>query len=212
LARALSFAQGACIAVPYATAYRALFQRAHAQTGETVLIHGASGGVGLAAVQLAKRAGLRVYGTAGSEEGSALVLKHGALAVYDHRDKEHYAQLRAQVSGEGFDVILEMLANENLGDDLPLLARGGRVVVIGSRGGVMIQPRDLMVREAAILGVAILKAPAHEYAEIHAQLAVGFEDGSLVPVVGREFELIQAPEAHHWITNKPAGGQLVLRA
>src|SRR5499426_330473 len=79
-----TFAQGAAMNVPYATAYQALFNRAHGQAGETVLVHGASGGVGIAAVQLARARGLTVIGTAGTERGRKLVLSEGAHHVLDH--------------------------------------------------------------------------------------------------------------------------------
>ena len=84
----VSFAQGAAIGVPYATAYRALFQRATARPGETVLVHGATGGVGIAAVQLAHAHGLRVIGSGGTERGLAAVREHGADVVVNHRDAE----------------------------------------------------------------------------------------------------------------------------
>ena len=105
--------------VPYATAYRALFQRAHARGGETVLVHGASGGVGIAAVQLARAAGLRVVGTAGSDRGKQLVAAEGAHEVLDHKAPGHFDEALALTGGRGYDVILEMLANVNLGARSP---------------------------------------------------------------------------------------------
>src|SRR5579859_8020831 len=147
------FSQGAAINVPYATAYRALFIRARAQRGETVLVHGASGGVGIAAVQLAHAHGLTIIGTAGTERGLALVREQGADHVLNHTQLDYLEQLMSLTSGRGVDVILEMAAHINLGKDLPLLAKGGRVVVIGSRGPVQITPRDAMSRDAVILGM-----------------------------------------------------------
>src|SRR5215467_7680864 len=114
----VSCAQGAAIGTPYATAYRGLLQRAAAEPGESVLVHGASGGVGTAAVQLARAHGLRVFGTAGSEEGLKLVREQGAHDVFDHRAPNHFEQIMKATEGHGVDVILEMLANENLGNDL----------------------------------------------------------------------------------------------
>src|SRR4051794_28285692 len=129
----VSFGQGASLGVPAATAHRALFGRAHGRRGETVLVHGASGAVGIAAVQLAKSAGMRVIGTAGTDEGRALVREHGADAVFDHRDPARLSAIKTVADGKGPDIILEMLANVNLDADLGLLAPGGRVIVIGSR-------------------------------------------------------------------------------
>src|SRR5580658_4932762 len=106
----VSFAQGAAVHVPYATAYRALFQRAHALAGETLLVHGASGGVGIAAVQLARAAGLRIIGTVGSERGLQLILAEGAHVAIDHKKESHFDDAMAATGGRGFNVILEMLA------------------------------------------------------------------------------------------------------
>jgi NADPH2:quinone reductase len=195
----LSFAQGAAINVPYATAYRALFQRASARAGETVLVHGASGGVGIAAVQLAVAAGLRVIGTAGSERGLQLVREQGAHEVRDHRQPGY-------LDGISTDVILEMLANVNLGNDLPVLARGGRVVIIGSRGNVEITPRDLMRNDSAVLGMMLANATAEELSAIHVALA----DSAIRPVVGCEFPLAEAAKAHEIVMAPGACGKIVL--
>src|SRR5881628_1818399 len=118
----VSFAQGAAMGTPYATAYRGLFQRAKAKPGETLLVHGASGGVGTAAVQLARARGLRVLGTAGTERGLQLVREQGAHHVFDHRAPDYLAQITEATSGRGVDAIIEMLANVNLAKDLTLLA------------------------------------------------------------------------------------------
>ena len=127
-----TFAQGAAIGVPYSTAYRALFQKARAIPGEAVFIHGASGGVGIAAVQLAVARGLRVIGTASSGRGQELVKQQGAQHVLDHHTPDYLAKLTDLTDGRGPDVILEMLANVNLARDLSVIAPHGRVVIIGN--------------------------------------------------------------------------------
>ncbi|CAG5128218.1 unnamed protein product, partial [Candidula unifasciata] len=124
----LTFAQGAAIGIPYYTAYKALYTLCQARPGETVLIHGASGGVGIAGVQIAVANGQRVLGTAGSEEGLELVKKLGADQVFNHREEGYTDKLLEATGGRGVDVILEMLANVNLDTDLDLLAFRGRVV------------------------------------------------------------------------------------
>ena len=151
----VSFAQGAAMGTPYATAYRGLFQRGEAKPGETVLVHGASGGVGTAAVQLARARGLRVFGTAGSDEGRKLAREQGAHGVFDHRAPDHLIQIMKATGGRGVDVIVELLANVNLGKDLTILAKGARVAIIGSRGRVEIDPRDAMQRDADLRGMAM---------------------------------------------------------
>jgi NADPH:quinone reductase len=206
----ISFAQGAAIHIPYATAYRALFQMAHGRPNDWVLVHGASGGVGIAAVQFARAAGMRVIGTAGTDRGRELVLREGAHHVIDHRAPDAVARVLELTGGRGGDVILEMLANVNLGNDLKMLAPRGRVVVIGSRGEVQVNPRDLMAREGAILAVLLWNVPAEEMAMIHAAIDAGLENGTLRPIVGKELPLAEAPRAHKEVLEPGAYGKIVL--
>ena len=206
----VSYAQGAAIGVPYATAWRALFQRARAVPGESILVHGASGGVGSAAVQIARTVGLRVFGTAGTAEGIALALREGAHAVFDHRSASYMEEAVAATGGRGFDVILEMLANVNLPQDLKALAMGGRVVVIGSRGTVEIDPRDTMARDASIVGMSLFNMPDADRAVVHAAVAAGLASGTLRPVIGRELPLSAATESHVAVMSPGARGKIVL--
>jgi len=207
----VSFAQGAAMGTPYATAYRGLLQRADAQPGETVLVHGASGGVGTAAVQLARARGLRVFGTAGSEDGIKLVREQGAHEVFDHHAPDHVEQIMKATGGHGVDVIVEMLANVNLGKDLTILAKGGRVVIIGSRGPTEINPRDTMQRDADVRGMILPNTPPAQMASIHAALVAGLENGTLCPMIGKEFPLAEAAQAHQAVMEPGALGKIVLR-
>jgi len=204
----VSFARGAALHVPYATAYRSLFQRARAHAGQTVLVHGASGAVGIAAVQFAVAAGLIVIGTGGTERGWQLVREQGAAHVLDHKAPDYLEQLMKLTEGRGVDVILEMLANVNLGKDLTVLAKGGCIVVIGCRGEVQINPRLLMRAEGSILGV--MAGTPEEYAQSHAAIGAGLRAGTLRPVVGRELPLAEASRAHHEIIESTAYGKIVL--
>jgi NADPH:quinone reductase len=210
-----SFAHGAAINVPYGTAYHALLQRARALPGESVLVHGASGGVGIAAVQLACAAGMTVIGTASTERGRHLVLEQGAQHVLDHSAPGYLEQVLGLTGGRGVDVILEMLANVNLGNDLNVLARGGRVVTIGNRGPgnqgtATINARALMSRDAAILGIALGNASEREAASMHAAFFAGLTNGSLQPVIGQELPLAAAAKAHHAVIESRAYGKIVL--
>ena len=206
----VSFAQGAALCVPYGTAYRSLFQRAHAVPGETVLIHGASGGVGIAGVQLARAHGMTVIGTAGSERGRTLVKEHGARHVLDHTAPDYLQKLMALTEGRGADVILEMLANVNLQKDLDVVARFGRIIVIGNRGAIEINARGTMTKDAAILGLALPNATPEEIASIHAALVAGLANGTLKPVVGQELALTDAARAHEAVLAPGAYGKIVL--
>jgi len=205
-----SFAEGAALGIPYSTAWRALFQRARAAPGETVLVHGASGGVGTAAVQLARAAGLTVIGTAGSERGAQLARDLGASHVLNHRQPDYLTEVLKLTENRGVDIILEMLANVNLGRDLSVLARNGRVIVIGSRGKVEIDARDAMMRDADIRGMILFNASASEKASIHAALRAGLECGTVKPVIARELPLAEAPRAHELIMEPGAAGKIIL--
>ena len=206
----VTFAQGAAMGTPYATAYRGLLQRGDAKPGETVLVHGASGGVGTAAVQLARAHGLRVFGTAGSDDGTKLAREQGAHEVFDHRAPDHFEHITKATGGHGVDVIVELLANVNLGKDLTIVAKGGRVVIIGSRGPVEINPRDTMQRDADVRGLVLPNTPPAELASIHAALVAGLENGTLRPVIGKELSLANAPEAHRAVMEPGALGKIVL--
>jgi len=206
----LSFEQGAAIHVPYATAHRALFHRAAARAGETVLVHGASGSVGLASVQLARAAGLRVLATGGSASGCALVARQGAHEVLDHHAPDLADRVRAATGGRGPEIILEMLASANLERDLDLLAPRGRVVVIGSRGRIEIDPLQTMLGELSILGVGLLNATPDELRAIHAALRDGLATGALEPVVREVLPLAEAARAHRLVLAPGAAGKIVL--
>ena len=206
----ISFEQGAAIWVPYTTAYRALFHRAQARAGETVLINGASGGVGIAAVQLARAAGLHVTGTSGTDRGRKLVAAEGAHEILDHSATGHFERALATTGGRGFDIILEMLANVNLGKDLAILALHGRVVSVGSRGSVEINPRDAMMRDAAILGMTVWNISPQDQVSIQAGIVAGLENQTLRPVVGQEIPLSEAPRAHIALMEPGAYGKIVL--
>ncbi len=179
----ISFEKGAGIWTPYATSYRALFQKAAAKIGETVLIHGASGGVGIAAVQWAKNACLKVVGTASSPDGMNLVMEQGADAVFDHTDKDHYSRVNEFTDGKGVDVIIEMLANENLERDFECLAMFGRITVVGNRGSVQFTPRLAMGKDATIYGMSLFNSPQSVRDEIHTAIFNGLSDGHLDPIV-----------------------------
>jgi NADPH2:quinone reductase len=205
-----SFAQGAAMGVPYATAHRALFHCAKSQPGETVLIHGASGGTGIAATQLARAAGLRVVGSAGSDRGRKLVKEQGAHDVIDHTAADHFEKALALTGGRGYDVIIEMLANVNLGRDLTILGHGGRVVTVGSRGPVEINPRDAMMKDGAIYGMSLWNISAADRYQIHSALVAGLENKSLVPIINQEIPLAEAARAHVAVMESGAFGKIVL--
>jgi len=206
----ISFEQGAALGIPYGTAAWALFHRGQARSGETLLIHGASGGVGVAAVQLALAAGLTVVGTGGGAEGAAFVKSLGAHHALDHRAAGYQDEILKLTGGKGADVIVEMLANVNLPADLSLAAPRGRIAVVGSRGPVTIDPRAAMMKDAAIHGMSLWNMTDAERSEVHADLGRGLADGSIKPVIGARFPFAEAAKAHEAVMSSGARGKIVL--
>ena len=210
LPKTISFEQGAGIFVPYATAYRGLIHKAEAKQGETVLVHGASGAVGIAAIQWAKNLGLKIIGTASSAEGKQLIKEQGADYVFDHSKEGYLDEINETCGKEGVNIILEMLANVNLQKDFDVLAKFGRIVIIGNRGSLEFNPRVTMGKDATIRGMALFNASKEEFEEIHARIYQGLSEGYLNPIVGKTFTLSQAPKAHHEVIASKAFGKIVL--
>jgi len=206
----ISFAQGAGVWVPYGTAYFALFHSALARAAETVLVHGASGGVGTAAVQIARAMGMTVFGTAGTDKGLDLVKREGAYQVFNHTKAGYAEEILKATGGRGVDVILEMLANVNLATDTKLLATNGRVIVIGNRGEITINPRELMLRRGIVRGFTLWATTEAEAADIYAAIGAGLENGTMRPIVGKELPLAEAQRAHKEILEPGAAGKIVL--
>lgn len=206
----ISFEQGAGVFVPYATSYRALFQKAKVTWEDLVLVHGASGAVGIAAVQWALNAHASVVGTASTEEGRNLIKEQGTDFALDHSSENYLERLR-EISGEkGVDIILEMLANVNLQTDLDVLGMFGRIVIIGNRGSLDFNPRAAMGKDAAIYGMSLFNAPDAEMDEIHNAIDDGLINQYLNPVIGKSFPLHEAAAAHHSIIEDKAFGKTIL--
>ena len=206
----VSFAEGAGVGVPYVTAWRALFDKARAMPGETVLIHGASGAVGVAATQMASAAGLRVFGTAGSERGRQLAREQGAHEVFDHSAAGYEKDILAKTGGRGVDVIVEMLANVNLVRDLDLIAKRGRIAIVGNRGALELNPRAIMGKDATVVGFTNWNALPAELVTAHAAIVAGMERSGYKPQVGKEMPLADAPRAHEDVLKPGAYGKIVL--
>ena len=206
----VSFAQAATLGVSYPTAHYSLFRRGGATAGETVFIHGASGSVGTSAIQLAKRAGLRVIGSAGSPAGLDLIRREGADFAVNHAQPDYLEDVKKATDGAGPQLILEMLANQNLAANMDIAAQYGRIVVIGNRGEITINPRVAMTKELDIRGIQLWNAGKDVIDAIMSDVLAGVSDGTLNPVVGRELPLDQAAAAHAAVLEAGNGGKLVL--
>ena len=210
LPEGVSFAEAAAFGVSYPTAHYALFERGGAIAGETVFIHGATGSVGTAAIQLAKRAGLTVIGSGGTTNGLDLIRAEGADHVVDHSKEGYLDEVTPFNGGNGPELILEMLANVNLAADMDLAAKFGRIVIIGNRGEITVNPRVAMMKELDIRGIALWNVTAEQVALMMADILNGVADGTVRPVIGRQMPLAEAAEAHVAVLEPGAHGKIVL--
>lgn len=208
----LSYEEGSAIGIPFFTAYRSLFLKGNAKPGECVLVHGASGSVGLAAVQLAKANGMTVIGTAGSSAGLELVKNQGADHVFNHRDSDYMEKIK-NMFPDGLDIILEMLANVNLNNDLQILRwKKGRVVVIGNRGTIDINPRLLMAKETSVTGVTLFTSDEDDFHLMYRHIYSLIKANCIKPVIGEVYPLKNASKAQHDIVNNSgATGRLTIK-
>jgi NADPH2:quinone reductase len=206
----VSFAAAAAFGVSYTTAHYALFERGGARAGETVFIHGASGSVGTSAIQLARRAGLKVIGSGGSAKGLALIAEEGAQLAVDHTRADYLDEVRDFTGGTGPDLILEMLANVNLAADMDLVAKYGRIIVIGNRGEITINPRVAMMKELDIRGIALWNATPAQVKPMMQDIMAGVAEGALRPIIGREMPLADAAAGHVAVLAPGAHGKIVL--
>ncbi|MEM6496522.1 MAG: NADPH:quinone reductase, partial [Pseudomonadota bacterium] len=206
----VSFAQAAAFGVSYTTAHYALFERGGAKPGETVFIHGASGSVGTSAIQLAKRAGLKVIGSGGTEKGLGLITSEGADLAVDHTADGYLDEVKQFTGGQGPQLVLEMLANVNLAADMDVVAKYGRIIVIGNRGEITVNPRVAMMKEIDVRGIALWNATREQMRPIIDDIMAGVADGALKPVIGREMPLSEAAASHVAVLEPGAYGKIVL--
>jgi len=211
----LSLSAAAAVPEAYLTAYSNLVRLAGLRAGDRVLIHGGSGGVGAAAIQLARLRGAQVWTTAGGPERCARCLDLGAHVAVDHRDASVDFATRLQDEG-GADVILDVMGAKLLDRNLRALAPGGRLVVIGLQGGrkAEIDLLRLLSARLSLLGSTLRGLDAGSKAE----LVAGFREevwpalasGSLVPVIDRVLPLPEAAAAHAALASGEVFGKVVL--
>ena len=206
----VSFAAAAAFGVSYTTAHYSLFERGGAHSGETVFIHGASGSVGTSAIQLAKRAGLKVIGSAGTAKGMELIVREGADQAVDHTKNGYLDEVKRFTSGKGPELILEMLANINLAADMDLVAKYGRIIVIGNRGEITINPRVAMMKELDIRGIALWNATPEQVKPMMQDILAGVAEGAIRPIIGREMPLAAAAAAHVAVLQPGSYGKIVV--
>ncbi len=209
----LSFAEGAAIPIPFYTAYRALHHKAGLKAGETALISAGGGGVGVAAIQLAKVAGARVITTVGSKEKAERTKELGADVALNYREQDFAAEVQKLTDGKGVEVIIENVAADNLAKDFVVLARDGRIVLIGTGTGKSPEATfsvfSALMKDANLYGMSLINASPviPEMAQILTGL---FAQGKLKAVVSQSYPLSEAPQAMGDLLASKVFGKLVL--
>lgn len=224
----IDFRTGAAVPVNFATAWHCLFHTGPLFPGDRVLIHAAAGGVGLAAVQMAKARGAVVFATAGSPEKVAFLRKHGVDHAIDYRRQDFVEEVRKATAKEGVDVILDSVGGHMIGQDLRVLRPGGRVVSLGlaaasgrNRAAMLrellnaprLRPIELLKSSRGFFGVNILRIFDHRPEQGALLLRKAFEElaaGRARPVLAAEFPLDRAAEAHRLLQGRGSIGKIVL--
>ena len=203
----LSFTDAAAIGMAFPAAYYALVTRGTLREGETVLVQGASGGVGSASVQLARALGARVFGTASGAGAADLVLGLGAEAVIDFRAEDVAARVLELTDGKGVDLVHELVLSENLPTDVKLVAKGGRIVGTGQGPGpdAVAPIGAALAKDVSVLFMSLSNAGRAGVAAITAEVAAMAAAGKVKPVIGTELPLAEARRAHELLAGDHLG-------
>ena len=211
----LDAATAACIPVALGTAQECLFTAGRLEAGQTVLIHAGAGGVGMAAIQLAKRAGATVISTASDDERLERLRQFGLDHGINYARESFVERTRELTDGRGADVILDSVGGQNLVDSIRALAYRGTLVSVGvaGRGGSSIEARDLWNQNNSLRGVFLGGALLNEYPRVHAMIADLFDQvagGAVRVEIDRNFPLAEAAAAHAYIEGRRAFGRVVM--
>ena len=207
--------RAACIPVAYGTAHECLFTAGNLEAGQTALIHAGAGGVGMAAIQLAKQAGATVIATASSDEKLDRLKEFGLDHGINYANESFVERTRDLTDGRGADVVLDSVGGQNLVDSVGALAYRGTLVSVGvaGRAGSNIEARDLWAQNNALRGVFLGGALVNEYPRVHALISDLFERvarGEVRVEIDRTFPLAEAAAAHAYIESRRAFGRVVM--
>jgi putative PIG3 family NAD(P)H quinone oxidoreductase len=212
-----SFEQGAAIPEVFFTAYLNLFMEAGLKEGETALIHGGASGVGTAGIQMAHRAGCRVFATAGTDEKARRCLELGAELAINYKQEDFAERIQAHTHGAGVDVIMDMVGAPYLERNLKLLKVYGRLVFIATLGGseAELDIRALMGKRLRLIGSVLRPRSVAEKVEIKRRFMEQFWsqllDGTIEPIIDSVYPIEQANEAHQQMAGNKNIGKIILR-
>jgi len=211
----MSFEAGAALGIVYQTSYVALVPRANLKAGETLLVHAAAGGVGLAAVQIGVALGARVIGTAGSADKLDLVKRCGADAVINYREEDFVERVRDLTGGRGADVIYDPVGGDTFDGSMKCIAFDGRLLVIGFASGRIptAAMNRVLLKNISLVGVhwglyfeknpAVVHAAQRALFDLHAQ-------GKISPVISATYPLSEAALALDALGSRRTTGKVVL--
>ena len=209
----LSFEEGAAIPIPFYTAYFAFYHKAMLKAGETVLISAGGGGVGAAAIQLAKAAGARVITTVGSQEKADRARQLGADVAINYKQQDFAPEVRQLTDGKGVDLIIENVASDNLAADCSCIATSGRIVLIGTGTGkapnATFGVLSALLKDITFYGMSLLSADA-VIPDMAAAMSPDFAAGKLKPIVSKSYPLQEAAQALHDLLAGKVFSKLVL--
>ncbi len=211
----LSTGEAACVPVPFGTADDCLFEFGHLTAGETVLVHAGAGGVGIAAIQLAKRAGARVFATASSDDKLERLTELGLDEGINYARSDFVAQARTLTNGQGVDVIVDSVGGTTLQGSLNALAYRGRCVTVGDAGRTAAEALDVsnmrpnnQTLSGYFLGAELLLSP-----RVHPMIAGHLDAiarGELRVIIDRTYPLAEAEQAHAYIESRRSFGRVLL--
>jgi NADPH2:quinone reductase len=208
-------AVAACIPVAFGTAHECLFTAASLEQGQTVLIHAGAGGVGMAAIQMAKRAGATVFSTASSDEKLERLKPLGLDHGINYAEESFVDRIRELTDGRGVDVVLDSVGGKNLVDGIDALTYRGTLVSVGvaARAGSEIEAKALWAKNNTLRGVYLGGALLAEYQRVHPMIAESIErvaGGELHVEIDRSFPLAEAVAAHAYLEERRAFGRVVM--
>jgi len=211
----LDAAPAVCVPVAFGTAQECLFEAGHLEPGQTALIHAGAGGVGMAAIQLAKDAGATVIATASSDEKLERLKDFGLDHGINYAAESFVERMSDLTDGRGADVILDSIGGQNLVESVTALAYRGTLVSVGvaGRAGSSVEAKELWTKNNTLRGVFLGGALMTEYPRVHAMIAGLFErvaKGDLRVEIDRTFPLSEAAAAHAYVESRQAFGRVVL--
>jgi NADPH2:quinone reductase len=211
----LDAAPAACVPVAFGTAEDCLFTAGGLEAGQTALIQAGAGGVGMAAIQLAKQAGATVISTASSDEKLERLKELGLDHGINYASESFVERTRELTDGRGANVVLDSVGGQTLVDSIAALAYRGTLVSVGvaSRAGSSVEAQSLWAQNNTLRGVFLAAAMVNEYPRVHAMIADLLErvaSGELQVVIDRTFPLAEAAAAHAYIESRQAFGRVVM--